>query len=832
MKLFSDNSYIKSTKAKVIITFVLACGAFILAWNDSKIAFREVLTTVEDISAPDGKLRIVNDLYRDIMRLDQLQSGKSLQTQERSGGNFLKPSKKIRFAIDSLRMLYKQQPEQVKLLDSIKRLLIKRDKLFVSYLKVREGLVNGKELTIQLDSLSGLISKSSAEVDSTVVTTEKKKLTTTIVSADSGAKHETGFFNRLFSGKKNKRNIPDSNLINEEINIKIDTISIASQKNVIRRMEKAVENLEKNQRQRQKSFINRELELANAGNVLVNQMLVILQQVEREGIKQADINNRRAKTVVNSGIERISTIMLCFILISAILVYLILTDISKSNTARKQIESARDEAEYHNMAKQRFLANMSHEIRTPLQSIIGYAELIKHQDQPVKNDIETIYQSSQHLLHLVNEVLDYSHIISGKFRFERSIFNINELLNEVIAAMTPQAETKSLQLQLHNNTMDPEFIIGDPFRLKQILFNLLTNAIKFTARGSISLTVSNANNGKFSSFIFAVKDTGPGIARDDIDRVFNEFEQTDSSSLASSNGTGLGLSIVKALTEGQNGEVWIESNVGKGSCFYVKLRYKSAEKPAGYIDHTINPLSFKGKVWLVDDDRFILEFCSSVFQKYQIEHSCFHFPKDILTEQWDETVSAVLMDMRMPEINGAELCRLLRSRIPKHVKIYAVTAQALPEEREIILQQGFDGLLMKPFKEAELISLLLSESSEPVENPELKIDLSALEKMTFGDKVQLGKILDRFIEDTKDDIQRIQASVSESNIKSLSLLLHRVAGRTAQVGAKELAMRFRAEEIAVEKTEVLNDEKKATIIAYANELNFLVEGIQKVRNIN
>jgi signal transduction histidine kinase len=199
--------------------------------------------------------------------------------------------------------------------------------------------------------------------------------------------------------------------------------------------------------------------------------------------------------VVNDGITQITTIIIIFFLLTVILLYLILADITRSNRYRRALEQAKDEAEYHGKAKQRFLSNMSHEIRTPLQSILGYAELITQQEVPKKKDIDAIYQSSIHLLQIVNEVLDYNRIISGEFSFNNQVFNIRKALDEVVSVMRPLAEQKSLQLNADLDLANLEFVLGDAFRLKQILFNLLGNAIKFTLKGEIKLSASYKRQG-------------------------------------------------------------------------------------------------------------------------------------------------------------------------------------------------------------------------------------------------------------------------------------------------------------------------------------------------
>lgn len=848
-----NSSFTRSVKGKVVIAFLAGCIALGLAWIVSQTAFREMLHTVKSLSEPNEKLRIVNALFRDITQLDQLQKRQAL-LKANSYQSFLDESKSLRQSMDSLRELYDDNSAQRVRLDSMRRLLLERDKLFLNYLQVRQGLVNNSDLSKQIQTLSDLILNYAPQIDSTVITTEKKVSTTFIYPSDSAAaaaaaanntgKAETppvksGFFSRLF-GKKKADPQPSeqtaeqpkqepTRMVTEEVNVKIDTLALAKQDSIMWEVEKAMQDYEKERRLQSSRFVNREIELANASGVLTSQMLSILQEVEKEVVKQEALNNLQARNVVSTSVVRISIIMGVFLLLMAILVYLILTDIAKSNAYRQQLEIAKEEAEYHGAAKQRFLANMSHEIRTPLQSIIGYADLLRQQDKPSKRHIEAIFHSSEHLLHIVNEVLDYSRIISGKFNFERRDFDLHQLLEEVISVMRPQAEKKLLPLELRNNITGNGFINGDPFRLKQLLYNLIGNAIKFTEEGHVALAVEETPGEEAGTTLvtFTVSDTGKGITPKDVQRIFNQFEQAGDTS--NQNGTGLGLSIVKALTEAQNGSIEVTSELGLGSRFAVQLPFvKALSAPSQQYTETTHASShFSGKVWVVDDDPFILHLCAAIFEKHGISHTCFQLPEALLNTPWDDHVTLILADMRMPGLNGAELCKRLRKQIPEHVKIFALTAQALPEEREAVLKEGFDGLVMKPFRETEILALLDNHTLQldedlyeyDTEQEEDEIDLAALEKLTFGDKALLVQILERFVSDNRHDLDLLCTAAADVDMEQLSLLLHRMAGRTAQIGAGELAARMRMLEIALQHHTVLPGDAIA-------EVNMLTEAVK------
>lgn len=809
------------TKGKVIIAFITACTALVLAWNVSKLTFREMLQTVELISAPNDKLTIVNHLSGRINNLDRLQRTMTVD-RETYHNTFFKEFGKLRLTLDTLGSLYKDNPLQIKRINSMKQLLIERNRLFLNYLNIREELVNNKVLTDQIQSLNGKLLSRLEQTDSTTIqTTEKKVSTTTLLPAES--EESKGFFGRLFSGKKDRKT-DHRKVVNEELNITVDTIVATDNDRTLNEVKQAMLSMKKNQLQQTEKFVNRETQLALATNNITSQMLDILQQVEEDVMKQSEENNAQARAVVNESVKYINIILVSFLLLTAILLYFILTDISRSNAYRKQLEDAKEEAEYHAIAKQRFLSNMSHEIRTPLQAIIGYTELMK-KGNTEKYTIDAINHSSTHLMHIVNEILDYSRIISDKFSINISEFNLIELLNEVVSVMRLSAEEKSLTLLTNFDLSPSEVVKGDSFRLKQILYNLLSNAVKFTNEGTITLNASCKNHNGSAHVMLSVEDTGVGISDADLKRIFNEFEQAqsfDREKIAS--GSGLGLSIVKAITESQGGRIHAKSELGKGSCFTLFMRFELVEKQEIKLSKYLSQVQFKGKIWVIDDDSFILHLCSAILGSNAIQHTCFNDPKKVLETQWDNSVTCILMDMRMPGMNGSELCSILRNRIPSNVKIYALTAQVLPDERANALLQGFDGILMKPFKESELLDLIHEETIPPP--AESSINFDTLKQMTFGDETQMRKILERFIYDSEHDIHQLNAAIDNSQRDEVSLLLHRIAGRTAQIGAKQIASDFRMLELD-SQNEMEDENQIVKIKESINNLSKLVLHIEK-----
>jgi signal transduction histidine kinase/CheY-like chemotaxis protein/HPt (histidine-containing phosphotransfer) domain-containing protein len=764
------------------------------------------------LSNPNDKLRLVNEIFKNIMKLDQLQNARRVKGEEQNA-QVMAQSAALIASLDSLKMLSLEDPEQIIRIDSMKKIVKAREKIYGNYVKVRSKLVDNKDLEDEVKSISGLITTTKQkQPDSTVVKTQKRTTTTTVYTERPGVQvpkkspAKKGFFNRVFGNSKKTPEAPVETpkvVQKQEVNIEVDTIRLVSEDSTIEKVGEAVQAIQKSQKIRTNSFVDQELELALAGNSLVKQLLNVMQEVESEVVRQSDIDRDQANAYATQGIDLLKYFVLAFSLIIGGLAYLIFTDITKSNRYRAELEDAKEEAEYHSMAKQRFLSNMSHEIRTPLQSIIGYTEALKKNERPKKQDLETLHAASEHLLYLVNEVLDYSRIISDRFTFENRVFAIGPLLNEVVQVLRPSALSKSLILRLDNSLPPNVYVNGDPFRLRQVLYNLLTNAIKFTDTGEVTLKVTGVEFGNDIQLEYHISDTGIGLSPEQVQRIFNQFEQADPSISRRFGGSGLGLSIVKALVEGMSGIIKVKSIPGQGTTFSVSTTMRKAETLELTEETPERSYEVEGKVWLVDDDAFILKWCSSVLEMNGIPHTAFSSAEEVLSRPWDEQVRFVLTDMRMSGMNGAEMCKRLRELVPDNVKFFVLTAQALPEERNKLLNMGFDGYLMKPFHSKELLELLETFStpgssatdSVVAEKHQEEIDFTMLNEMTFGDESLMREILEQFVKDSRKDIDSLAVNIANHHFEIVQELMHRMAGRTGQIGAKDLSSRFRNFEI-------------------------------------
>lgn len=390
----------------------------------------------------------------------------------------------------------------------------------------------------------------------------------------------------------------------------------------------------------------------------------------------------------------------------------VLRDITSQQLYEAGLWEARKKAEEASEAKTQFLANMSHEIRTPLNGILGMAQILKLKKLPTEqyDQVQTIVESSQSLLTILDDILDFSKIEAGKVTAEKLPFDMDPLLQEVEKLFMPVAEEKNLNFILDIRSGFPDRLLGDAPKLRQVLINLLSNAVKFTVEGSVTLGVESVNKSHGQTDLrFEVIDTGIGIEESRLESIFESFNQADNSITREFGGTGLGLAITDRLVDLMGGRITVQSQAGYGTSFEVLIAFDLCDEKMGKekINKNRKKEAQNGKVLLVEDNR-INQLVALKF----LEHLGFEVDSAVNGQEAVEMAKAseydvVLMDIQMPIMDGITACQEIR-KIPgaKDTPVIAMTANAMEGDRDTYIEAGLDDYIAKPVHLTDLEKIL------------------------------------------------------------------------------------------------------------------------------
>jgi signal transduction histidine kinase/DNA-binding response OmpR family regulator len=474
----------------------------------------------------------------------------------------------------------------------------------------------------------------------------------------------------------------------------------------------------------------------------------------------------------------------------------------KLEKSREELEKARDIAEEANKSKSIFLSNMTHEIRTPLNSIIGFTDLLVNlpMDKIQKQYVENINVSAQSLLGIINDILDFSKIEAGKLELELLKEDIVKVAENSLNIVKFQAENKGLTLELETQQNIPRFAIIDALRLRQVLVNLLGNAIKFTEEGTVKLQLRFSKiDGKIGFYTLSVKDTGMGITEEKKEKLFKAFSQTDVSVTRKFGGTGLGLAISAMLIKKMGGTIEVESEQGKGSTFFFSLQtpyfYETKKSETRKEDGASNEFTADKRpstLLIAEDVNINMQLIKAIIEKY--------FPNSKILEAQNgeqayqiaktRNIDLILMDVQMPVMNGLDATKKIReaeSKTNKHIPIIALTAAAVKEDIQNCLDVGMDDYLTKPIKQKlfhEKIDYFLSqrkdaETNTKKENDDLtQIDgidcKEGLARLSQKKDLYLS-LLCEFAQQSSRDYDDLKQTLKQNTVDAITIV-HRIKG--------------------------------------------------------
>lgn len=417
-----------------------------------------------------------------------------------------------------------------------------------------------------------------------------------------------------------------------------------------------------------------------------------------------------------------------------------------------EVEAARDKAEKANAAKTDFLSSMSHEIRTPLNAIVGFSEAIQDEEDlaSAKQDAKDIILASQNLLEIVNGILDISKIEANKMEITNYDYSIIEECQTIYKLIKPRIGEKPIEFIMNVAPDIPNTLYGDKGKIKEIITNLLTNAVKYTEKGTITFDISCINKNNNSTIIISVEDTGRGIKPEKIDKLFTKFERLDEDRNTTLEGTGLGLAITKRLVEMLNGKIIVQSVFGSGSKFTVYLpQIISANQKIETIKKENNlDLSTK-KVLVVDDNDLNLKIAERLLKKYNLQIETCKSGYECLDKiNNNQKYDLIFMDDMMPKMSGTETLHILKDNPDFKTKVIVLTANAIEGMKEKYIEEGFNDYLAKPIEKEELERILRHYLNSEIESANFaplpkelyQIDDNVIKKLNSKEFIENKKV--------------------------------------------------------------------------------------------
>ena len=697
--------------------------------------------------------------------------------------------------IDSLQQLLTDTLQQMRL-DTVRSLLRNKEQNMVLVLEAMKQSPTDELYRQQLDSLI-------MQQDSILSSTHVRRRVVTHRNSYTIHHKPKKFFRRLadvFSPGK-----PDStqvdNIIQEEYTDTIDeaynpvdtiaTMLTSIQHKVFQTRQESMRTLD--------ARIN---QLRIAGGRVSQRVNQLLDNIEDDEQKAMEVRIAHEQDIRQQAAWTMATIAILAVLLVLIFFTIIWRDITRSNHYRKELEKSKLYAENLLVAREKLMLTITHDIKAPAGSIIGYIDLLIRlvQDRRQQFYLHNMKSSANHLLDLITSLLDYHRLEAGKMDIHPVTFNPHELFESIYTSFLPGAEKKQLTLNFEENIPRTLNLEGDPFRIRQIAENLISNALKFTSQGSITIQVDYEQN----RFTFRVEDTGCGMSIQEQQRVFQAFTRLQSAQ--GQEGFGLGLSITKKLVELLNGEITIESAPGKGSMFQVVLFLPKVTKAPITQVETLSDDKKQWRILLIDDDRIQLNLTEVMIYDLfnHAQHSippvikCCTQPEELFKLIASETFDIVFTDIQMPAMNGFELLQKLRSLdVPqaKNIPVIAITARSDMDETDFCTQ-GFAGCLHKPFNQTELLKIFKAHMQEDWKENTVQTDskpsdtectynFSPLTAFSGDDPAAAHEILETFIGESTKNYERMKQALSNKNMADLCNVAHKMLPTFTMIEARK-----------------------------------------------
>ncbi|HLN52523.1 MAG TPA: ATP-binding protein [Lentimicrobium sp.] len=802
-------------QSKILILFLIALASVLTAAYFVRENERILRRTLNNLSEPEERLTLLHDVLTIIPEAENNLRYFALTGSSQHYVDYEYLIDSVESNIRKLTNNYHNDASTKTQLDSISLLLKQRKQIIAAYIQIRSEresfdftkLAYNKVREEATDSV--LRQKTTS---TTIITVYDTLPPDSITVKNKDDKEKGGLFTKIkkvFSKKEEPAGESQStsvSVVKSTTKIQTDTAKISPvDTSRIKDLQKELSKIKQLDLNNYNRLREKELNLLSNSSLIIDQITDIFKKLERSIIEENEMSSFRARLNASESLFIIGVVSLVSLLLIMLLIILIMISIRKNNRYRKELILANIQANELAKVKEEFLSNMSHEMRTPLNAIIGFTDLLIDTNlaQEQKRYLNAVMQSSRHLLDTVNDILDLSKLVAGKFQIEKRPFNFWEVMKDTLSPFELQAREKGLDFLTACNDETDLLLMGDALRLRQILYNLISNAIKFTNYGSISVkcTVERSNNTALLEIV--IEDTGIGIPKDMHESIFEDFQQVETSSARTYGGSGLGLAISRRLARLHHGDIKVESSPGEGSRFILHIRYEISQENPQIDTQAIEVIrtELKNKNLLViDDDPFSIMLSKIIGEKnemnVQIAEDGFK-AIDLIDEL---KFDLIMTDLQMPGVTGRDIIKFIRTHSDKKVSslpVLAFTANKLDRFDEKLLAEGFNEVIQKPFLEDELIERIYfyvsgksrNSGHYPVKTPDetpspeelasgkvrqpMEYSLDQVKLFSGGHADQERKIIESFIQSATNSLKEMKTAIKDQNYADIKNVAHR-----------------------------------------------------------
>jgi signal transduction histidine kinase/DNA-binding response OmpR family regulator len=614
-----------------------------------------------------------------------------------------------------------------------------------------------------------------------------------------------GFLRRLFGGKSIKKKEAEAKSSQQQESVN----RLTEQIHMMEKVKGEIGKVKRRQGSTLKSIDEEELTITQKNKDISEKMNSFLVSLEMDELAHTrriieDIDKRHQKSD-----RLISVVSIMGALFLVLIGFVVISFIRKKNTYQLALLHAKNEAEQYSLLQERFLANMSHEIRTPMNAISGFTEqLLKTTlEDKQRSYLGIVQQSATYLLVIINDILDYARLKADKLTVESIVFSVEQVVTDSVNMLMNSAAAKGVSIKVKKEGTLPPKLLGDPIRLKQVLLNVLGNALKFTHKGTVEVILINKQTEDHRPIIqIQVKDTGIGISQQNLAKIFNAFEQAEVSTNRRFGGSGLGLSITQKLVELLNGSIQLESTEGKGTTVTLQFDWSAptvgmASEPTALSEDSAKKYAvLKDKrILIADDEEWNTVLLSTILEAYGITLTIVKNGKDAVGKIKDQPYDLVLMDVRMPEMDGFEAASLIRKQ--SNIPIIGLTADMTEPQVKKCYVSGMNAVLGKPFTEMELCELINQTLQHPNQQYHpLPVDASpqkaasqpstfsirVLQEMSNGDTAFVQQMLSIFIKNGRESMSQMVEALKQKELNTIANHAHKMMPSVRQLDADRL----------------------------------------------